>query len=646
MSTRRIAAGVFIALVAGCGEDSADDVGGAREPAVAVDFASAPTPVTRVGDVGSACDECHPGVVDRYRSSHGMANSLGAVGSVTPGVVDNPHNGWRYEIDARETDARLLATAPDGGVRTQRVVGRIGAGNKDVSLVTTEVVAGQATGHLFFAPVEWLPGHGWELSPFEGFGGNVAVDFGLETGCLQCHTGTGPASLPAAARPMDALGDEWARLSPRNLLGVDAFEHLAALSCDTCHGDTSAHVTAMRTEPGGPLAITPWDERSLAARRDACARCHMDGEARVDLAELNGALPPAGRTSFSLRPVVVTAEPDDDFRFVAHHERMALSRCFSESAEMTCLSCHSPHTGTAGQGVPSFDARCMTCHTDDNDEHTCSRAPTLTVRDVTQREARSDDGCIDCHMRRTQPFDLGHLAVSDHFVRRSPPPPKTNPLRAFHDADGKLRVFRPDGWDELLNSPAGRKWERGVIGMAYVKQGRFEEAAVALAEFRAPEHPDALRPTAPAGLQPLETSPAFHQIRGLVAEARGRSADAERHYRNVLALEPGHPGARLNLAALLLARGDHAGTHEHLTALLDRFPATPKAWNLMARFGAQVGDVRGAASALAQSAALWPSDAVIHRELARLFEALGDTDAARASLERARRLSPSISSQR
>lgn len=651
MSARDAVAVGLLALVVGCG----DEPGAPADASIPAHPADAPTPVAPpvTADVDD-CAGCHPGTVARFASAHGMADSLGPVGELTPGSVTNPQTGRRYDVRVNDDGAAVLEShAPDGGLRRQLVVGRIGAGNKDVSLVTTELVGDQVTGHLFFAPVEWIVGHGWELSPFEVFGTDLGPDFGLETGCLQCHTGTGPASLPRAAAATDAPDDPWAPISPRNLLGPDAFDRLEALSCDACHGDTAAHAAAMAADPGGPLGIVRWDDRPLSARRDACARCHMDGEARVDLAALHGELPPDGRESLDLRPVAVTARSDDDFRFVAHHERLALSRCFTESDDMTCISCHAPHAGIAAQGTDAFDTRCTGCH-DAADRAVlsapsasrCNRPDDLAVRDVTGAAPRGEAGCVDCHVRRSQPFDLGHVAVADHFVRRAIPRAETVPLRPFHDPDGQLVVFPHGGYDGALDTPAGERWARGVVGMAYVKQGRFAEADAAFSAFTVPEHPDALVPTAPPGLEPLETSPAFHHVRGLVAEHLGRAADAERSYRHALQLDPTHASARLNLAGLLLARGELAGTRDALTALLDRYPASAKAWNLMARFGARVGDLPGAASALARSVSLWPSDATVHRELARLLDELGDETGAELARRRARALSPTIADQR
>lgn len=650
----RWALAAALCALAGCGDAGDGDVEPASTSIAVRDASRAAPPVTSPTSAASECSGCHPGIVERYGAAHGMANSIGPIGDVVPGAVTNPHTGWRYEVVvAADGSATLESLAPDGGRRSQRVVGRVGAGVKDVSLVTTEVVDGAPTGHLFFAPVEFVVGHGWALAPFEDFGSGVATDFGLEAGCVQCHSGTGPATLPDTASATDAPDDPWARVFPRNRLGADAFEHLAPLGCDACHGDTSAHATAMRADPGGPLGIVPWDERPLSARRDACARCHMDGEARVDLLELNGELPPDGVESLSLRPVVVTAQPDDDFRFVAHHERLAMSRCFTESADMTCVSCHAPHTGVAAQGLEAFEQRCMTCHDggarvalEAPSASSCSRGPELTVRDVTGAEARGATGCVDCHVRRTQPFDLGHVAVADHFVRRAIEPGTTLPPRAAHAPAEALTVFRHDGWDERLDTPDGQRWEQGVIGMALVKLGRFEEADEALSIFGVPERPDALTPTAPDGLQPLETSPAFHHVRGLVAERAGRAIDAERHHRNALRLEPGHPGARLSLARLLLARGDLAGTRDAITELLNRHPLTADAWTLMSQFGLKVGDAAGAAQALARSTQLWPSDPFTHRELARLLEALGDAEGARRAQARARELSPAVANSR
>ena len=317
------------------------------------------------------CADCHAAVVRSYLG-HGMARSLGPAGAVTTGAVANPRSGVRYEI----AGATLTATYPDGGTRRQRVVGRIGAGLFDTSWAAAEIDGeGAVTPRLFFAPLETLAGHGLALSPFEHHAPSAGMDLALTPSCLTCHTTVDPVRLPGAAAPARPAAEP--RPVPGHHLGADAFDHLQALGCDACHGDPARHLdlfAGVAQGPKGDIGLRRLGALAPGAQRDVCARCHLQGDARLELGPAAGDGPIAGRI-----PVLVPKRTlEDDFRFVGQLERLALSACFRKSPAMTCTTCHRPHAGVAAQGVESFDAACRKCHPAVGAGHT-----TLTVEQVT-----------------------------------------------------------------------------------------------------------------------------------------------------------------------------------------------------------------------------------------------------------------------
>ncbi|MEO1369874.1 MAG: cytochrome c3 family protein, partial [Acidobacteriota bacterium] len=326
----------------------------------------APTP-----DWVTTCGPCHGEQTLAYQR-HGMSRSLGTVDAPPVGEVTNPKTGWRYELTLENGSSVLTAVAPDGGVRRQKVVGRIGAGIFDRSWAVAELdpLTGEATDRLFFAPVESITGHGLELSPFELSERPSGPNMPLGRGCLECHTRTSMERLPGAALPTSTRATRLAH--PGNALGADAFEHLEPLGCDACHGDASRHVALANARPdpdapwSGDLGIAQLAEIEPALQRDICARCHLQGEARFQLDDAGGAPNRAGRPWASHFPALVSSRPPaqagDDFRFVGQLERLALSACFRGVEAMTCATCHDPHRSTAEQGVASFDRVCQTCH--------------------------------------------------------------------------------------------------------------------------------------------------------------------------------------------------------------------------------------------------------------------------------------------
>ena len=586
------------------------------------------------------CFGCHRREVADYLG-HGMASTVGPVGEGPPtGTVENPRNGLTYQLERREGASWLTARRGDGGERRQRLVGRIGSGRFDVSWVGEEVdPSGGGTGRLFFAPVETLSEHGNELSPFELGEGAVGLDLALTRGCLVCHTDTPLASLPGASVAPAADGSP--RLYPSNALGGDAFEHLRSPGCDACHGDPELHLAMVNRSDAvsleGDSGLRRLVEEPAGAQRDVCARCHLQGDARIDLASEAGGLR-SDRPLAAQVPVLVPAQPGDDFRFVSQLERLALSPCFEGTPSMTCTTCHRPHQGVEQQGTASFDAVCAACHQD-----SCNRPTDLAVATVTGEPARTQGACVDCHVRRSQPFDLPHVRSADHFVRRHIPRPQDDiPHRQFDDPSGDLVLYDDGRLAEVLATPAGKRWLDGVEAMAWLSLGRPQAASEGFEGFPPPGSTQTRAPSAPEPLVPLETLVSFHQTRGLVFLATGRPAEARLAWQETLALDPSKVGTRLDLARLQLDLGDVRGALVGTQAVIDAYPRAEQPWGLRATLAERVGRFDLALEAFEASTRIWPSNAVSWFKLGLLQRAVGREAEARQSLDRARALEPSL----
>ncbi len=585
-----------------------------------------------------ACFTCHSAIVRQYQRDHAMARSLGPVDTPpTPGRVENPRNGMRYELSVDGRDrAWLSATYPHGGTRRQQIVGRIGAGVHDVSWATTEVdvITSEPTDRLFFAPVEHITGKGLTLSPFEQSdrGPTAAMDKVLTTACLRCHSQTDVTTLPSSAA---ARG----RVHPAHQLGADAFDHLEPLGCAACHGDATRHLELMR-RPEGLRRALEGDDTDLGLRRlasldpglqrDVCARCHLDGDAHLDLTR--GAFDPsrpleAQEPNFRIRP-----DDPDDFRFVGQWERLMESACFKGSPSMTCTSCHQPHSGVAAQGLTSFDTACMSCHS--SPEPTCSRSPELTVQTVTGEAARSREGCVDCHVRRSQPFDLPHVRTADHRIRRRIAPPETLPYRKNAGKDGSLEALTDGRLEAALATPAGRRWREGTSALAAFGLGRAEQAVRHLTAF------DALPAVAGNDLfVDLESLPQFQILRARLASTTGEG-DTLQRLEAVLKLDPADPFTRLTLARRHLEMGELDAAWQKTEQVLADFPNDEHAYFLRVKIAEKRGDPEAIRQALESFVKLWPSDPVAWRKLARFRAGAGDEPGARRAWARAQRLRP------
>ncbi len=582
-----------------------------------------------------SCLACHRSEVAEFLR-HAMSRSLGEAGKATPGSVTNPDSGNLYEVVLKGSKAEVVTRFPSGGTLIQPIVGRIGAGIFDTSWVTAEIdpLTLAPSGRLFFAPVETLTGRGLALSPFELHPASAGPSFALTGACLECHTDTSPEALSQAG-----VNPGKDHLYPSNSLGANAFGELAAIGCEACHGDTRQHLRVMlgQVKPvKGVIGLKRLSQLPAAEQRDVCSRCHLQGDVRFTLNEsADPETPLPGRL-----PVLVAATDPDDHRFVGQMERLVLSACFRASPEMTCNTCHLPHTGARAQGRASFDAACRKCH------------GSLPASAHKQGAGKLEGGCVECHMRRSQPFDLPHIQTSDHFIRRTVPPATTGLAhRSYADRDGKLKIFddarswpglegSPTSLPELFQSAVGGRWKAGVLAMGYVALGRPQDAASGFNQFPAPGTREARRPSAPAGLTSLETSPLFHHLRADFLEKTGHPQEALQAYSDCLMLEPKRAGARMSRARLRFQTGDLLGALEDTQVLIANHPQAEQPWDLRATIALGKQRLDLAAAALAKSTQLSPSNASAWHLLGKLRLKLGQVAQAKEALQRAYLLDP------
>lgn len=640
---------VLIALgVTACGEPPAEPGPSAVEEAVAgkaaEGLAGSSEPASETGESPvparyQTCFACHAEQVMAY-ARHGMAGSIGRTGEgpkglPEPGVVVNEDSGRRYEIRVDGATAWLYGRSVDGGVRTQRLVGRIGAGVYDRSWAGVEIdpVSGRDTGRLFFTPVESVTDHGLELSPFDLYPTSPGLDMALNEGCLTCHTDSEPEELPGAQASPDRSG-----VYPSHHLGSDAFRHLEPLGCGACHGDLARHralVTGQaepREEEG--LGVTPFASLPVGARRDACSRCHFQGEARFELID---GRPDRSRPLAGQIPLVVAVRQVPEFRFVGQMEQLVQAPCFQGSPEMTCATCHEPHTAVQEQGLESLESACLGCHEDLPAAHSGDR----TVAQVAGRPARTEAGCVDCHMAYGQPVDLPHVITVDHRIERLlQDVPDEMPHQQFLDPDGPVTVYDDGRLAAQLQTRKGKLWRDGVLAMGLVTMSRFEEAGELFDRFPKPGTPEARRATAPEGFAALETWPSFHHLRARVLQGRGRLAEALAAYGDALALDPQLAAARMDRARLRLGMGDRAGVIEDTERVLAVYPRAEAPWNLRAQVALQMGRPDMALQAFESSAEIWPSNPAVWYALADLRRRTGDVAGAEDALARGRTLAP------
>jgi cytochrome c554/c'-like protein len=352
-----------------------------------------------VGDV--ACQPCHQEKSTTYlATAHHRTSRLPDATSIAGSFVKgknmmttfNPELTFRME--AREGHFYETAVRQRNGHGTERT--------EQIDLVIGSATKGQTylywnQNGLFELPVSyWTQLHHWVNSP--GY-----VDGSAEFGrpvlprCLECHaTYFQPATSAISENHYDK--DDF-------VLGI---------SCERCHGPGAEHVKNRSGDSASSTGTKPMPPLRLSRERqiDICAQCH--GGAGEPIAP-----------AFSFRPGETLSEyvrlqhPNATDRLDVHGNQVNLlerSRCFQNSPEMSCSTCHDVHVPE--RPAADYSARCLGCHRVDQ----CGM-----VRKMGKQIASN---CIDCHM----PVQPSNMLVLDADDRRLQANVRNHWIRVYQNA--------------------------------------------------------------------------------------------------------------------------------------------------------------------------------------------------------------------
>jgi predicted CXXCH cytochrome family protein len=565
------------------------------------------------GRIGAACVDCHADIVASYREG-GMARALGPLDAdeaqrlAALSAIEESASGFRYHFGVTQGEARVVESwIGSAGEPFQTgsapVRFAIGAGLFDRSYALAR------GGMIWFGPLEVMSGADGPhavLAPAHEQAPGVRFRHPVTGECLGCHTDR----LPLQEYPANA--------DPRDFTPV-------GITCAACHGDVDAHV-AWREEDlsgGAPTGADPVvTSRKLerAERLSVCARCHLQGDARIGLVRGERGVPPAGDDFLEHYGVWTAAEETDDIGFVSQVERLVRSACFTESGSpswgsraLSCETCHDPHGSVFEERERAqVRAACTACHGPAHEPRApdCSRMPV----------SASEDDCVTCHMRRTPVFDLSHVEIHDHFIRKEPPPPSAfTRIRAKQSTGPALERF---SWPGLEPPPLAG--DPGLEMMALIAASK-KSVALELVD----ERPD----------RSVFRLPNYHHVRGTLLQEVGRHEDARKAYERVLILDPGRPETLVNLGLTLAHLGRAAEAIERLNAVIERYPEAEGALRNRAVARAAAGDTNGALADLeaAQRVLPRPENA---RALADLCERVGEAARAADWRAEATRLEP------
>jgi predicted CXXCH cytochrome family protein len=579
--------------------------------------------------IGARCLDCHASIVKSYAGT-GMARALrpiaaGELAGLEP--VSDADTGYRYRFAPGEHGADIVESwspasstrgappapptpsTPSTSESAFPLAFAIGAGDLDASF------AARCGELLYLAPLEVLKTGGAPratLSPGHSIQRGTRFTIPITEECIACHTD----ALPPRDYPLN--------------LAPEASWKPSGISCAACHGPVDAHASWREAELAGkkpserdPIVTTA--HATPAESVSLCARCHLQGDARILLEPLARGVPPPGGDFLERCAVFVAKNPSVDVGFVSQVERLALSRCFTASFDkgasaMTCVTCHDPHRSIADadERARSRNA-CSKCHAESSaDAAAKNHVAHACALEAAQREDRD---CVQCHMRTTHTFDVARVEIHDHFIQRQPPPPTpAGRLRTKEAQDGELVAFAWPG-----RKPAAYASDPGILLMAFMSLGRPDLAG----PYSAKDPGELAREL-----------PMYHHLRGSFEEQSAKLDNALRSYERALAIDPGQAETAVNLGLLLGRQRRGAEGIRLLDRVIAAHPKAEGALRNRAALKLAAQDNAGFVADLEAAQRIHPI-APVARALSQYFKSAGRDDLAEHWRAEALRLEPS-----
>jgi tetratricopeptide (TPR) repeat protein len=154
------------------------------------------------------------------------------------------------------------------------------------------------------------------------------------------------------------------------------------------------------------------------------------------------------------------------------------------------------------------------------------------------------------------------------------------------------------------------------LGYVELRRGNFEQARRDFARAR----------------ELNQDIPAPHHALGVLADEERNGAEAERHYRAALKVDPGFAPARANLARLLYSRGQYENAREQFQRLVEVAPGAVEGWVGEAETLLQLGREAEAEAVVARARGRLGDEPALRILAARQLMALGEWDEAEAAL--------------
>jgi hypothetical protein len=244
----------------------------------------------------------------------------------------------------------------------------------------------------------------WATSP--GFSATVP-NFNrlIGTDCFECH------SSYISNKKNSGADNYFGSQASVELLEKQSL--IVGIGCQRCHGPAANHVNFHEQNPTVKTATFIVTNKLLNRQQqlDGCALCHGGNDKRKI------------KSRFMYRPgdaltdyFLPATMPDSTTNFDVHGNQFNLlkqSKCFLQSNNLTCNTCHNPHNNTP-LSVAAYSQKCMSCHSQAT-ANFCTVTPAAGI--VLQ------NNCIDCHMPKLASsaisFQLSGNSASTFYLLRT-----------------------------------------------------------------------------------------------------------------------------------------------------------------------------------------------------------------------------------
>lgn len=539
--------------------------------------------------VGSArCRDCHEDRHESFRHT-GMGRSMAPVDLAREPVdasFEHPPSRRIYEVLRRDGQFWHRESLVSNG-REKLVLAElpmsyvVGSGRHSLTYV------GEAEGFLVESPLTWYSrSNKWGMSP--GYDDPKQPGFQRAVGgeCLFCHAGR-----------IEVADGSYNR--------VRIIE--AAIACERCHGPGSIHIARHMDRPNAPreaghtadATIVNPARLTLELREAVCQQCHLRPTSIVVA---------RGRSLSDFRPglplqdflqAYVLESPDAAMTVVSHVEQMHESKCHKASGQLTCLTCHSPHSEPPpARAVAHYTAACLTCH----------HIEQCKVEELRRKQESPENDCVQCHMPRA-PTEIPHLAFTHHRIGRHTKPAAVLPI-------GDTVSLRPF-LNELRMSPID---QRRSLGLGYVEAAERETSPARSNTYRERAF-GLLSGVWDEGLRDPLVSVSLARLQAAAGRDVTVFAEEALTHQELTGQE------RCNALYLSAEKGIKDGRYEEALPLareLTRLRRHAMDWLLLSECLGRQGDDRAAISAMETATRINPRLWAVHKHLANYYRQHND----------------------